>query len=130
MQMLIFGYACHVQLVMCQFNVKVSTRGDSCKSARGTSPLYASPVVVVVGRLASTGCQRPNATSLAGSAGHAGLAGLVRVCTLAFSFPSSPCPASHRRRCRPGAQRVEPRRTKYQYLIIQLSSYQHGMLRS
>ena len=80
---------------------------------RAISPRYVSAVVVVVGRLASTGCQRPaasgqttllsarlaaNPARLAGLAGSAGLAGLLRECTHAFSFPSSAWPACYRLR--------------------------------
>ena len=84
-------------------------------SSRGDS--YTCPVVVV-GRLASTWCpavKRPLLSAhlaanparlavLSGSAGladSAGLAGLVRLCTHAFSLLSSAWPASHRLR-RPG----------------------------
>ena len=71
---------------------------------------YTCPVVVV-GLLTSTWWQRPNDTSF-GAFGRKQraarwarwlriIAGLVRVCTHVFSFPSSAWPASHRLR-RPG----------------------------
>ena len=47
---------------------RASSRGDSCTS----------PIVVVVGRLASTGCQRPNDTSLGASGRKPSAARLLR----------------------------------------------------
>ena len=98
------------------------TDSFALRGASSRRDSYTCPVVVV-GRLASTWCQRPNDTSFGASGRKPSaarrarwlrwarllrwarwlriIAGLVRVCTHAFSFPSSAWPASHRLR-RPG----------------------------
>ena len=70
----------------------VSSRRRRRSASEHGLPAASGLTTLISARLA------PNPARLAGLAGSAGLDGLVRVCTHAFSFPSSAWPASHRLR--------------------------------